>query len=158
MLSTSIFLSNACGTWNKGMITVVSHDFELFWPWLSRRADIPVYSFEDHQRQDRTTPMYSPHVLVLEGIFALYDQRILDLLDMKIFTEADPDLCLARRRTFPLNRRVFPIEIFSWYHGHVSDSRCQGKGQGHRRLHQTMDCLCETKFRTLRPAPAEMCR
>lgn len=27
----------------------------------------------------------------------MYDQRILDLLDMRIFTEADADLCLARR-------------------------------------------------------------
>lgn len=44
-----------------------------------------------------TTPIYSPHVLVLEGIFALYDPRILELLDMKIFAEADADLCLARR-------------------------------------------------------------
>lgn len=66
----------------------------------SRRADIPVYSFEEHQRQERTTPIYSPHVLVLEGIYALYDQRILDVLDMKIFTEADPDLCLARRSRY----------------------------------------------------------
>ena len=48
-------------------------------------------------------PIYSPHVLILEGIFALYDQRILDLLDMKIFTEADADLCLARRSMFLCN-------------------------------------------------------
>lgn len=31
-----------------------------------------------------TTSIYSPHVLILEGIFALYDQRVLDLLDMKV--------------------------------------------------------------------------
>lgn len=36
-------------------------------------------------------------MLILEGIFALYDQRVLDLLDVKIFAEADADLCLARR-------------------------------------------------------------
>ncbi len=63
----------------------------------SRRADIPVYSFRDHQRLDATTPIYSPHVLILEGIFALYDPRVLELLDMRIFAEADADLCLARR-------------------------------------------------------------
>ena len=49
-----------------------------------------------------TTTLYSPHVLILEGIFALYDQRILDLLDLKIFAEADLDVCLARRSMFPL--------------------------------------------------------
>lgn len=46
---------------------------------------------------EATTKIYSPHVLILEGIFALYDRRVLDLLDMKIFAEADADLCLARR-------------------------------------------------------------
>ncbi|KAL8866593.1 MAG: hypothetical protein Q9174_006209, partial [Haloplaca sp. 1 TL-2023] len=62
-----------------------------------RRAEIPIYSFEEHQRQEKTISIYSPHVLILEGIFALYDQRVLDLLDVKIFAEADADLCLARR-------------------------------------------------------------
>ena len=46
-----------------------------------------------------TTTIYSPHVLVVEGIFALYDQRILDLMDLKLFAEADADVCLARRST-----------------------------------------------------------
>jgi uridine kinase len=39
-------------------------------------------------------------VLVLEGIFALHDQRVLDILDLRIFTEADADLCLSRRREY----------------------------------------------------------
>ncbi len=67
---------------------------------LRRRAEIPIYSFESHQRQAKTTSIYSPHVLILEGIFALYDQRVLDLLDMKIFADADADVCLARRSMF----------------------------------------------------------
>lgn len=33
-----------------------------------------------------TTSIYSPHVLIVEGIFALYDKRVLDLLDMKVRT------------------------------------------------------------------------
>jgi uridine kinase len=56
-----------------------------------------MYSFENHQRLETTNRIYSPHVLILEGIFALYDEQILDMLDMKIFAEADADLCLARR-------------------------------------------------------------
>lgn len=65
--------------------------------WTRKRAEIPIYSFENHQREEATTSIYSPHVLILEGIFALYDPRVLELLDMKIFAEADADLCLARR-------------------------------------------------------------
>ncbi|KAH6632788.1 uridine kinase family-domain-containing protein [Chaetomium tenue] len=62
-----------------------------------KRAEIPVYSFEKHARTDRTTSIYSPHVLIVEGIFALYDPRVLELMDMKIFCEADADTCLSRR-------------------------------------------------------------
>lgn len=43
-----------------------------------------VYSFEKHQRQPETTTIYSCHVLILEGIFALHDPRVLELLDMKV--------------------------------------------------------------------------
>ena len=63
-----------------------------------KKANIPVYSFEKHARLDKTTTVYSPHVLILEGIFALHDPRVLDLLDLKIYTEAESDLCLSRRR------------------------------------------------------------
>ncbi|KAJ6262011.1 Phosphoribulokinase [Drechslerella dactyloides] len=63
-----------------------------------KKAEIPVYSFEKHQRErDKTTTIYSCHVLILEGIFALYDPRVLELLDMKIFVDTDSDICLARR-------------------------------------------------------------
>jgi uridine kinase len=50
-----------------------------------KRAEIPVYSFTKHARESHTTSIYSPHVLILEGIFALYDPRVLELLDMKVF-------------------------------------------------------------------------
>ncbi len=43
-----------------------------------------MYSFSKHQRLEQTTSIYSPHVLILEGIFALYDPRVLQLMDMKV--------------------------------------------------------------------------
>jgi uridine kinase len=63
----------------------------------SKRARIPIYSFEQHQRQEETVSIYSPHVVILEGILALQDPRVLDMLDLKIFVEADADVCLSRR-------------------------------------------------------------
>lgn len=52
--------------------------------WDRKRAEIPIYSFAKHRREEQTTSIYSPHVLILEGIFALYDKRVLNLLDMKV--------------------------------------------------------------------------
>jgi uridine kinase len=66
-----------------------------------KRAEIPVYSFEKHARLDQTTSIYSPHVLILEGIFALYDPRVVELLDMKV-----PCLPWSLPKTLPLADRV----------------------------------------------------
>lgn len=67
-----------------------------------------MYSFEKHSRLEKTTTIYSPHVLILEGIFALHDQRVLDMLDLRIFAEADADLCLSRRRECG----AVPLKVF----------------------------------------------
>ncbi|KAI9827216.1 MAG: Uridine kinase [Thelocarpon impressellum] len=82
-----------------------------------KRAEIPVYSFEKHARLEKTTSIYSPHVLILEGIYALYDPRVTELLDMKIFAEADADTCLARRITRDVRARGRDIEgvIKQWF-------------------------------------------
>ncbi|KAL1311857.1 hypothetical protein AAFC00_001931 [Neodothiora populina] len=82
-----------------------------------KKANIPVYSFEKHARLDKTTTIYSPHVLILEGIFALHDQRVLDVLDLKIFCEADADLCLSRRLVRDVRERGRDIEgcIKQWF-------------------------------------------
>ncbi|OAQ97779.1 hypothetical protein LLEC1_00552 [Akanthomyces lecanii] len=82
-----------------------------------KRADIPVYSFAKHQRLEQTTSIYSPHVLVLEGIFALYDPRVLELLDMGIYCEADADTCLSRRIVRDVRERARDIEgcIKQWF-------------------------------------------
>ncbi|RMY28067.1 hypothetical protein D0866_09685 [Hortaea werneckii] len=82
-----------------------------------QKGDIPVYSFEKHARLDKTTTIYSPHVIILEGIFALHDQRVTDMLDMKIFAEADADLCLSRRILRDVRERGRDIEgcVKQWF-------------------------------------------
>ncbi|KAI9848113.1 MAG: Uridine kinase [Sclerophora amabilis] len=82
-----------------------------------KKTEIPIYSFKEHKRQQQTTTLYSPHVLILEGIFALYDPRVLDMLDVKIFVEADADLCLARRLTRDVLERGRDLEgiIKQWF-------------------------------------------
>lgn len=81
---------------------------------------------------DESTTIYSPHVLILEGIFALHDQRVLDMLDLKIFADAEPDLCLSRRLLRDVRERGRDIEgcIKQWfsfvkpnYHKYVEPQR-----------------------------------
>ncbi|PYH49245.1 uridine kinase family protein [Aspergillus saccharolyticus JOP 1030-1] len=82
-----------------------------------KKADIPVYSFAKHQREPQTTTLYSPHVIILEGILALHDPRIMELLDVKIFVEADMDICLGRRIMRDVRERGRDIEgiIKQWF-------------------------------------------
>ena len=75
----------------------------------SKKTEIPIYSFAKHQREEQTLSVYSPHVVILEGILALHDPRIYEMLDMKIFVEADADLCLSRRSEFPLQCKKNPL-------------------------------------------------
>ncbi|KAL7799656.1 uridine kinase family domain-containing protein [Trichoderma ceciliae] len=74
-----------------------------------KRAEVPVYSFAQHARLDTTTSIYSPHVLVLEGIFALYDPRI--------YCDADADTCLSRRIVRDVRERGRDVEgcIKQWF-------------------------------------------
>ncbi|CDM36300.1 hypothetical protein DTO013E5_6758 [Penicillium roqueforti] len=82
-----------------------------------KKANIPIYSFAEHQRQRNTTTLYSPHVIILEGILALHDPRIVEMLDVKIFVEADMDVCLGRRILRDVRERGRDIEgiIKQWF-------------------------------------------
>ncbi|KAJ5589996.1 Uridine kinase [Penicillium hetheringtonii] len=82
-----------------------------------KKAHIPVYSFAEHQRQPQTTTLYSPRVIVFDGILALHDPRVVELLDVKIFVEADMDVCLGRRILRDVRDRGRDIEgiIKQWF-------------------------------------------
>lgn len=60
-------------------------------------SNIPSYNFTTHKRMEEKTNVKSNPIIVFEGIFALYDQRIRDLMDLKIFVMTDDDLRLSRR-------------------------------------------------------------
>ncbi|KAI5293708.1 Uridine kinase [Ascosphaera acerosa] len=62
-----------------------------------KKVDVPVYDFSTHSRQAQTTTLYSPHVLIVEGILAWHDPRVAAMMDVKIFVEEDLDICLGRR-------------------------------------------------------------
>lgn len=92
---------------------------------------------------EKTTSIYSPHVLIVEGIFALYDSRVLELLDMKVGTielvirdmlKADwPRAGLLRSR-----RRYMSIA--------TDIARCGVPGQKCRGCNQAVVHVGETKF------------
>ncbi|KAI5966025.1 URK1 [Candida theae] len=61
------------------------------------KSTIPVYSFAKHARTDKTNTIYGANVIIVEGLYALYDPRLLEMMDLKIYVDTDLDICLSRR-------------------------------------------------------------
>ena len=62
-----------------------------------RAVDIPVYDYSIHNRSKETLHIEPQRVVILEGIILLYDARLRDLMDVKIFVDAPADERLVRR-------------------------------------------------------------
>lgn len=60
-------------------------------------VDCPVYDYTKHNRSDRFTRIEPKKIIVAEGILLLADPRVRDLLDIKIYVEADADERILRR-------------------------------------------------------------
>jgi uridine kinase len=76
-------------------------DWELLRDHLSqlragRAIDEPIYDFVTCSRMPETVRIEPHEVIILEGIMALVDPGIRDILDLKIFVDADPDERLIR--------------------------------------------------------------
>lgn len=57
----------------------------------------PVYDFTTSSRTNRSDLVQATRVVILEGIFTLFDQDIRDLLDIKCFLHVDSDIRFTRR-------------------------------------------------------------
>ncbi len=57
----------------------------------------PSYDFTIHTRKTTTVTVYPKDIIILEGILILEDERLRNLMDIKIFVDTDPDLRVIRR-------------------------------------------------------------
>ena len=57
----------------------------------------PVYDYSLHNRSEKVIRIEPKPVILVEGILLLADERIRDLLDIKIYVEADADERILRR-------------------------------------------------------------
>ena len=59
--------------------------------------DCPVYDYSVHNRSDRTIHIEPKKIILTEGILLLADPRLRELLDIRIYVEADADERILRR-------------------------------------------------------------
>lgn len=72
--------------------------------------DCPVYDYSVHNRSTETVHVNPAQVIIVEGILAFYDARIRDLMDIKIYVEADADERILRRVIRDVKERGRDVE------------------------------------------------
>ncbi|MCK4698852.1 MAG: uridine kinase [Bacteroidales bacterium] len=58
--------------------------------------DMPIYSYLTCIRADETVKLQPKHVVIVEGIMILTDKKLREMIDIKVFVDADADDRLAR--------------------------------------------------------------
>ena len=57
----------------------------------------PTYDYTNHNRAPETVRVEPKKVILIEGILVLYEKELRDLLDIKVFVDADADERILRR-------------------------------------------------------------
>ncbi|SHE89433.1 uridine kinase [Clostridium fallax] len=65
----------------------------------------PIYDFAEHNRKNDTITVEPKDIIIVEGILVLSDERIRDLLDIKIYVDTDADVRIIRRLIRDINER-----------------------------------------------------
>lgn len=61
-----------------------------------RAIEMPTYSYLTCTRQEETVPLAAHDVVLVEGILVLSDERLREMMDVKVFVDADADERLIR--------------------------------------------------------------
>ncbi|KUM03181.1 uridine kinase [Chromobacterium subtsugae] len=93
-------------TFEQRLGTNYDHPQAFDWPLLishiddlrnGRAIEMPVYDFANHTRSDQTITVQPAPVIVIEGLFPLYDAALREMMSLKIFVDTDSDVRFIRR-------------------------------------------------------------
>ena len=73
-------------------------------------VQIPIYDFNTHTRTDETLSVGNHHIIVLEGILALFDEKIRNMMDIKLYVDTPDDIRIIRRIKRDINKRSRTFE------------------------------------------------
>lgn len=100
--------------------TNFDHPDAFEWPLLASQIkdlregkpiEQPTYSYITCTRLSETIHVKPKDVIIIEGIMALYDKKLRDLMDLKIFVDALPDERLLRVIQRDIAERGHPLEM-----------------------------------------------
>ena len=68
-------------------------------------VEVPIYNHSMHLRDKETRKIGQHTIIVLEGILLFIEQKLRELMDIRIFMETALDVCLIRRMKRDMNER-----------------------------------------------------
>ena len=85
-------------------------DFDLMKDQLidllnGQSVNIPEYDYSTHTRTNRTRVMEKQNIIIIEGILALFDPNVRNLMEIKIYVETADDIRFIRRLKRDVQKR-----------------------------------------------------
>ncbi|MCK1996503.1 uridine kinase [Paenisporosarcina quisquiliarum] len=71
----------------------------------NKAIEKPVYDYAKHTRSSETIKIEPKDVIILEGILVLEDERLRNMMNIKLFVDTDADLRIIRRILRDINER-----------------------------------------------------
>ena len=114
IVQDNYYLDHSDLTFEQRVRTNYDHPHAFDWPLMIAQIDdlrnglpikMPLYDFTSHTRSDQVERVAPAKVIVVEGLFALYDKTLRDMMSMKIYVDTDPDIRFIRRLTRDINER-----------------------------------------------------
>ena len=77
-------------------------DFDLLTKDLSilkknGKVDIPIYNYREHLRKRGKERLFKKDIIILEGIFSIFKEKLRDMMILKIFIDIDDTIRFKRR-------------------------------------------------------------
>lgn len=76
----------------------------------NKAIEKPVYDYAQHTRSNETITIEPKDVIILEGILVLEDERLRNLMNIKLFVDTDSDLRIIRRILRDIHERGRTVE------------------------------------------------
>ncbi|MGL4766726.1 MAG: uridine kinase [Formosimonas sp.] len=101
-------------TMEQRVTTNYDHPRAFDWALMIEQVDdlrngvpikMPRYDYTQHTRSTQTETIAPATVIVVEGIFALYDAALRDMMSLKIYVDTDADVRFIRRLVRDINER-----------------------------------------------------
>lgn len=75
-----------------------------------KSVECPVYDYTVHNRSDKIEIIEPKRIILVEGILTLVDDELRDMMDIKVFVEADADERILRRVVRDVKERGRDVE------------------------------------------------